>query len=146
MSNTKKKPPISWHFTCQLTCVYEHFKERYFRSIQSRSWLFENSDFHPYDENDMKEKVNYLVRLRKSMQEKLRTASYSELIQILTLVTDIWSVLLYCSEYFNVFAYLAWTSHEIKKVGGKSRFPKKCKNYYHWNASSGKKSLWRWQF
>ena len=24
---------------------------------------------------------------------------------------------MYCSEYFNVFEYLAWTSHEIKKVG-----------------------------
>ena len=22
------------------------------------------------------------------------------------------------SEYFNVFEYLVWTSHEIKKVGG----------------------------
>ena len=25
---------------------------------------------------------------------------------------------MYCSEYFNVFEYLVWTSHEIKKVGG----------------------------
>ena len=25
---------------------------------------------------------------------------------------------MYCLEYFNVFEYLAWTSHEIKKVGG----------------------------
>ena len=24
---------------------------------------------------------------------------------------------MYCSEYFNVFEYLVWTSHEIKKVG-----------------------------
>ena len=23
-----------------------------------------------------------------------------------------------CSEYFNVFEYLVWTSHEIEKVGG----------------------------
>ena len=34
------------------------------------------SDF--YDKNDMKEKVNDLVRLHKAMQEKLKTASYSE--------------------------------------------------------------------
>ena len=34
----------------------------------------------------MKEKVNDLVRLRKAMQEKLETASYSEQIQILALV------------------------------------------------------------
>ena len=25
---------------------------------------------------------------------------------------------MYCSEYFNVFEYLVWTSHKIKKVGG----------------------------
>ena len=32
----------------------------------------------------MKEKVNDLVRLHEAMQEKLKTASYSEQIQILT--------------------------------------------------------------
>ena len=63
----------------------------------------------------MKEKVNDLVRLHKAMQEKLKT-SYSEQIQILTLTIDKWSRM-YCSEYFNVFEYLVWTSHEIKKVG-----------------------------
>ena len=25
---------------------------------------------------------------------------------------------MYCSEYFNVFENLVWTSHETKKVGG----------------------------
>ena len=34
----------------------------------------------------MKEKVNDLVRLHKVMQEKLKTALYSEQIQILTFV------------------------------------------------------------
>ena len=34
------------------------------------------------------EKVNDLVRLHEAMQEKLKTASYSEQIQILTLVSD----------------------------------------------------------
>ena len=24
---------------------------------------------------------------------------------------------MYCSEFFNVFEYLVWTTHEIKKVG-----------------------------
>ena len=38
----------------------------------------------------MKEKVNDLVRFHKAMQEKLKTASYSEQIQILTL-PDGWS-------------------------------------------------------
>ena len=58
-----------------------------------------------YDKNDMKEKVNGLVRLRKVMQEKLKAAAYSEQIQILTLVPDKWSQM-YCSEYFKVFEYL----------------------------------------
>ena len=65
----------------------------------------------------MKEKVNDLVRLHQTLQEKLKTASYSEQIQILTLVPDNFS-LMYCSKYFNVFEYLIWTSHQIKKVGG----------------------------
>ena len=69
-----------------------------------------------YDKNDMQEKVNILVRLHEAMQKKLKTASYSEPIQILTLVPDKWSRM-YCSEYFNILEYLVWTSHEIKKVG-----------------------------
>ena len=68
------------------------------------------------DTNDMKEKVNDLLRLHEAMQEKL-IASYSEQIQILTLAPDKWSQI-YCSGYFNVFESLVWTSHEIKKVGG----------------------------
>ena len=39
----------------------------------------------------MQKKVNVLVRLHEAMQEKLKTASYSEQIQILTLVPDKWS-------------------------------------------------------
>ena len=41
-----------------------------------------------YDKNDMKEKVNDLVRLHEAMQKKLKIASYSEQIQILTLVPE----------------------------------------------------------
>ena len=69
-----------------------------------------------YDKNDMQEKVNVLVRLHEAIQEKLKTASYSEPIQILTLIPDKWSRM-YCSEYFDIFEYLVWTSHEIEKVG-----------------------------
>ena len=53
----------------------------------------------------MKEKVNDLVRLHEAMQGKLKTASYSEQIQILNLVSYKWSQM-YCPEYFNVFKYL----------------------------------------
>ena len=76
-----------------------------------------NSQSDSYDKNDMQKKVKVLVRLHEAMQEKLKTASYSEQIQILTLVPDKWSQM-YCWEYFNVFEYFVWTSHEIKKVGG----------------------------
>ena len=50
-----------------------------------------DSESDSYDRNDMKEKVNDLVRLHEAMQEELKTASYSGQIQILTLVPDKWS-------------------------------------------------------
>ena len=50
--------------------------------------MFENSEPDSYDKNDMKEKVNDLVRLHKVMQEKLKIASYSDQIKILTSVPD----------------------------------------------------------
>ena len=43
----------------------------------------------------MKKKVNDLVRLHETKQEELKTTSYSEQIQILTLVPDKWSQM-YC--------------------------------------------------
>ena len=75
-----------------------------------------NSASDSRDKNDMQEKSNALVRLQEAIQEKLKTASYSERIQIFTLVPDKWSWMYY-SEYFNIFEYLVWASHEIKKVG-----------------------------
>ena len=33
----RKKAPISSHFTCQVTCSYEHYKQKYFRSIKNTS-------------------------------------------------------------------------------------------------------------
>ena len=47
-----------------------------------------NSEPDSYDKNDMQKKVNVLVRLHEAMQEKLKTPSYSEPIQILTLIPD----------------------------------------------------------
>ena len=82
--------------------------------------------------NDMQKKINVLVRLHKAMQEKLKTASYSEPIPILTLVPDIWPRR-YRSEYLNILEYLILTSHEIKKQGeilAKSG-PEKRKSYHH---------------
>ena len=75
-----------------------------------------SSESDSYDQNGMQKEVIILVMVYKAMQEKSKTASYSEPVQILTLVPDKWSRMC-CSEYFNVFEYLVWTSHEIKKVG-----------------------------
>ena len=47
-----------------------------------------DSESDSCNKNDMKEKVNDLVRLHEAMQEKLKAASYSEQIQILTLIPD----------------------------------------------------------
>ena len=65
----------------------------------------EDSESYSYDKNDMKEKKNDLVRLLEALKGKLKTASYSEEIQIIILVPAKWSRK-YCSEYFNVFEYL----------------------------------------
>ena len=54
-----------------------------------------DSESDSYDRNDVKEKVNDLVRLHEAMQEELKTASFSEQIQIFTLVRDKWSQM-YC--------------------------------------------------
>ena len=80
----------------------------------------------------MQKKVNVLVRLHQAMQEKSKTVSYSEPIQILTLVHDKWSRM-YCSEYFYILEYLVCTSHEIKKVGEilAKPAPEKRKSYHH---------------
>ena len=75
-----------------------------------------NSEPDSFYKNDMHKKVNVLVRLHEAKQEKSKTASYSEPIQVLTLVPDTWARM-YCSKYFNILEYLFWTSHEIKKVG-----------------------------
>ena len=65
-----------------------------------------NSESDSHDKNDMQETVNNLAGLHEALQEKLKTTSYSERIQILTLVPDKWSRM-YCSEYFNIFEYLS---------------------------------------
>ena len=66
---------------------------------------FNSSESDSYDKNDMQKKVSVLVMLNEAMQEKSKTASYSEQIQILTLVIDKWSRM-HCSEYFNILEYL----------------------------------------
>ena len=105
MSNTKEKAPINCHFTCHLTRIYENFKEQYFRTIKSQVDCLNNSDSDSYNKNDMQKKVNVLVRLYEAMQKKIKIASYSKPIQILTLAPDKWSQM-YCSECFKILEYL----------------------------------------
>ena len=50
-----------------------------------------NSESDCYDKIGMQKKLNVLVKLHEAMQKKLKTASYSEPIQILTLEPDKWS-------------------------------------------------------
>ena len=50
-----------------------------------------NLESDSYDKNDMQKKVHLLARLHETMQEKLKTASYSDQIQIVSLVPDKWS-------------------------------------------------------
>ena len=54
-----------------------------------------DSESYTYNKNDIKDKVNDLLRLYEAMQEELKTAAYLEQIQIPTLVPDTWSKL-YC--------------------------------------------------
>ena len=91
--------PVSFHASIKT------LKSNISEAFKVQVYCLKDSEFDSYDKNDMKEKVNDLVRLHEAMQEKLKTASYSEPIQILTLVPDKWSRM-HCSEYFNVFEYL----------------------------------------
>ena len=54
-----------------------------------------DSESDSYDKNNIKEKLNDLVKLHETIQEELKTASYPEQIQLLTLVLDKWSQM-YC--------------------------------------------------
>ena len=91
-----------------------------------------NSKSDSYDKKDMQKKVNVLVRLHETMQEKSKTAPYSEPIQVLNLVPDKWSRM-YCSEYYNILEYLVLNSHEIKKAGEilAKPSPEERKSYHH---------------
>ena len=65
------------------------------------------------------------------MKEKLKTASYSEKVKILTLVPDKLSRK-YCSECFDVTEYLVRTASKLNKLGSllANLAPKKWTNYH----------------
>ena len=65
------------------------------------------------------------------MRKKLKTASYPEKIQILTLIPDKWSRG-YASKQFHVSEYLIQTARKLKKAGGilAKPAPKKVKIFH----------------
>ena len=105
MSNSKEKLQLIGLSPVILRTFMKTLKSNISEAYKVHVDCLKDSEFDSYDKNDMKEKVNDLVWLHEVMQEELKTASYSEQIQILTLVSDKWSQM-DCSEYFNVFEYL----------------------------------------
>ena len=83
MPNTKEKLqstgilPVSLH--ASMKTLKSNVSEAY--KVQVDCLIDSESD--SYDKNYMKEKVNDLIMLHKAMQEELKTASYSEQIQML---------------------------------------------------------------
>ena len=63
-------------------------KDNISEALKEQADCLNNLESDSYDKNDIQKKVNVLVRLHEAMQEKLKTTSYSEPIQILTLVLD----------------------------------------------------------
>ena len=66
---------------------------------------------------EVKWKASELDRLYDLMREKLKTATYPEKVQILTLVPDKWSREK-CAEQFNVSEYLIRTARDLKQNVG----------------------------
>ena len=88
MSTSRKKlgiSPVSLH--AFMKALKSNISEAYKVQVE----CLKDSESDSCDKNDMKEKVNDLVRLHEVMQEELKIASYSEQIQILILAPDKWS-------------------------------------------------------
>ena len=79
--------PINWHFI-SLHAFMKTLKSNISEAYKVQVDCLKDSEFDSYDKNDVKEKVNDLVRWHKAIQEKLKTALYSQQTQILNLVPD----------------------------------------------------------
>ena len=71
----------------------------------------------PIFDRDTKNRAEDLVGLQAAIKEKLFTASNTEKLQMLTLVSDSWSQK-YCTEYFGVSEYLIRSARELKQRKG----------------------------
>ena len=74
--------PVSLH--AFMKTVESNISEAYKVQVD----CLKDSKSDSYDKDNMKQKMNELVSLHDAMQEKLKTASYSEQIQIFTLVPE----------------------------------------------------------
>ena len=102
MSKTKEITPIICLSPISLHAFMKTSKSNISEAYKVQVKCLKDSESDSYHKNNMKEKVNDLVRLHKAMQEKLKTTSYSEQTEIPALVPKKWSRM-YCSEYFNAF-------------------------------------------
>ena len=69
MSNTKEKALINWHFTCQLTRIYETLKSNISEVYKIQVDCLKDSELDTYDKSDIKEKINDLVRLQRQCKK-----------------------------------------------------------------------------
>ena len=88
MSNTKKNLQSIGIPRVSLYTFMNTLKSNFSEACKVQVDCLKDSESDCYDKNDTKEKVNHLVRLHEAMKEDLKTASYPEQIQILTLVPD----------------------------------------------------------
>ena len=105
MSNTNEKLQSIGISPVCLHALMKTLKSNIPEAYKVQVNCLKDSESVSYDKKDIKEKVNDLVRLHEAMQEKLKAASYSEPVKILTLLPDKWSRM-YCSEYFDILEYL----------------------------------------
>ena len=116
--NVKHQGKSSNQLAFHLSACMHAFKKTFNSNISEAQKVqvdrLNNSESYSFDKNDLQEKVNVLVKLQETMQEKLKTASYSEPIQFLTLVPDEWSRR-HVSEYFNIFEQLHMKSKKWVK-------------------------------
>ena len=100
----------------KLDKVVSTYKSNISEAYEVNKGLLDDSD-SVFVTDDVQRKAAELERLHDAMREKLKTASYPEKIQILTLVPDKWSCE-YASKQFNVSEYLIRTAQDLKKNGG----------------------------
>ena len=102
--------------TAKLRKVFDKYKDSIETAYNVEDLRLEESKRSEVDDQ-VRQKAKELDRLHEAMKEKLKDATSSEKIQILTLIPDSWSRK-YCAEYFGVSEYLIRTARELKKNNG----------------------------